>query len=70
MADNMISELSSSIREDEAELMAHGAPVASNISAPTRTVVPSKVRELETEIAEAETRFAEDPRPSTEAAVS
>lgn len=70
MADNMISSLSSSIREDEAELMAHGAPVASNISAPTRTVVPSRVRELETQVADAETRFAENPRPSTEAAVS
>jgi len=50
--------------------MAHGAPVASHIETPPRTVIPSKVKELETEVAEAETRFAEDPRPSTEAAVS
>lgn len=70
MADNLISTLSSSIRDDEAELMAHGAPVASNIAAPTRTVVPSKVRELEVQVAEAESHFVENPRPSTEAAVT
>ncbi|MFA5767742.1 MAG: hypothetical protein WC919_07540, partial [Candidatus Paceibacterota bacterium] len=70
MADNLISSLSSSIRADEEELMAHGASVPSHIATPPRTMVPSKVKELETEVAEAETRFAENPRPSTEAAVS
>ena len=70
MADNLISSLSSSIRADEEELMTHGASVPSHSETPPRTVVPSKVRELETEVAEAETRFVENPRPSTEAEVS
>lgn len=61
MADNLIGSLSSSIRDDEAELISHGASVPSNIAAPTRTVVPSSVRNLEAEIAKAEDVYHSNP---------
>jgi hypothetical protein len=62
MADNMISTLSSSIRTDEEELMAHGAPFASVIT-PPRNVVPSNVLDLEAKLTDAEALYTRNPRP-------
>lgn len=68
MADNLIGSLSSSIRDDEAELISHGASIP--VAPPTRTIVPTKVKELEAEVDNAEEMMAASPSPAQEAAVT